>query len=61
MYTEKKPNLKIISEITHTTGQYLQGLMGPGISEGSFKLTKSINHITRLAMESLKIFFLSER
>ena len=32
--------------------------MGPAISEGSFKSTKPIYHLTRLAMESLKIFVL---
>ena len=26
----------------HATGKYLQGLMGPAISEGSFKSTKTI-------------------
>ena len=34
----------------------LQGLMGPAISEGCFKSTKTIYHLTRLAMESSKIF-----
>ena len=29
-------NLKIICEIMHATGKYLQGLMGPAISEGSY-------------------------
>ena len=33
-----KQNLKIICEITHATGKYLQGLMGPAISKASFKL-----------------------
>jgi len=36
MYIEKYE----ISEILHATGKYLQGLMGPGISKGSFKSTK---------------------
>jgi len=35
-YFEKK----FLCEITHTTGRNLQGLMGPAISEGSFKSTK---------------------
>jgi len=55
-YIEKKRNLKIICEITHATGKYLQGLMGPAINKGSFKLTKIIYHHTRLAMEISKIF-----
>ena len=55
MYIEKKQNLK---EIMHATEKYLQGLMGPAISEGSFKSTKTIHHLTRLAMESSKIFVL---
>ena len=38
----------------HATGKYLQRLMGPAISDGSFKSTKTIYHLTRLAMESLK-------
>ena len=49
---------KIICGITQTTGKYLQGLMGPAISKGSFKSAKTIYHLTRLAMESLKIFVL---
>ena len=57
MYIEKT-KLKIICEITHVTGKYLQGLMGPAISKGSFKSTKTIYHLTRLAMESSKIFVL---
>jgi len=52
MYIKKK----IISEITHATGKYLQGLMGAAISEGSFKSTKTIHHLTCLAMESLFCF-----
>jgi len=32
---KKKQNLKIICEIMHATGKYLQGLMGPAISKGS--------------------------
>ena len=57
--TEKKTrNLKIICEITHVTEKYLQGLMEPAISEESFKSTKTMYHLTRLAMESLKIFVL---
>ena len=53
IYIEIKRNLKIICEIMHATGKYLQGLMGPAISEGSFKSTKTIYHLTtRLAMES---------
>jgi len=35
-------NLKIISEIMIATGKYLQGLIGPAISKGSFKSTKTI-------------------
>jgi len=54
----KKSKLKTICEITHATGKYLQGLMGPAISEGSFKSTKTIYDLTRLAMESSKIFIL---
>ena len=45
-----KMKFKIIFEITHATGKYLQGLMG---SEGSFKSTKTIYHLTCLAIESL--------
>jgi len=52
---EKKLNLKIICEITHAAGKYL---LGQAISEGSFKSTKTIYHLTRLAMESSKIFVL---
>jgi len=37
MHIENKRNLKVICEITHATGKFLQGLMGPVISEGSFK------------------------
>ena len=33
MHIEKKRNLKIICEITHATGKYLQGLMGPAKPE----------------------------
>ena len=54
MYIEKKS--KIICEITHATAKYLQGLMGPAISEESFKSTKTIYQLTRLAMENSKIF-----
>ena len=32
--------LKIIFEVTHATEKFLQGLMGPTISEGSFKSAK---------------------
>ena len=32
---KKQQNLKSTCEITHATGKYLQGLMGPVISEGS--------------------------
>ena len=39
-FEKKKRNLKIICEITHSAGKYLQRLMGPAISEGSFKSTK---------------------
>jgi len=53
---KKKRNLKIICEIMYATGKYLQRLMGPAISKGSFKSTKTIYHLTCLAMESLKIF-----
>ena len=42
---------KIICEITHATGKYSQGLMGPAISEGSFKSTKKI-YLSCLDMES---------
>ena len=45
----------LICEIMHSIGKYLQGLMGPAISKESFKSTKAIYHLTRLAMESLKI------
>ena len=41
----------------HATGKYLQGFMGPAISEGSFKSTKTIHHLSRLAMESSKTLF----
>jgi len=34
----------------HATEKYLQGLMGPAISEGSFKLTKTIYHLTCLVI-----------
>jgi len=51
-----KQNLKIICEIMHPSGKHLQGLMGPAISKGSFKSSKTIHHLTCLAMESLKIF-----
>ena len=40
----------------HAIGKYLQGLMGPAISERSLKPTQTIDHLTRLAMESSKIF-----
>jgi len=53
---KKQQNLKIICEIKHATRKYLQGLMGPAISKGSFKSTKTIYHLTRLAMESSKTF-----
>ena len=56
MHIEKKRNLKIICEITHSTAKYLQGLMGPAISEESFKSTKTKYHLTRLAMKNSKIF-----
>jgi len=53
----KKRNLKIICEITHATGKYLQGLVGPAISKESFKSTKkTVYHLIRLATESSKIF-----
>ena len=42
--------------ITHATGKYLQGIMGPAISQGSFKSTKAIYHLSRLAVKSFKIF-----
>jgi len=45
MYIEKKLNLKIICEITHATGKNLQGLIGPAISEGSFKNKKKLHTI----------------
>jgi len=41
MYIEKRI-LKIICEIMHATGKYLQRLMGPEISKGSFKSPKTI-------------------
>jgi len=54
---KKKRNLKIICEITHAFVKYLLELMGPAISKGSFKSTKTIYHLaTRLAMESSKVF-----
>jgi len=57
MHIEKnKIFKKIACEITHATGKYLQGLMGPVINQGSFKSTKTIYHLTRLAMENSKIF-----
>ena len=56
-HIEKKTrNLRIICEIMHATGKYLQGLIRPAISERSFKSTKTIHHLTFLAMENLKIF-----
>ena len=55
MHIEEK-KLKIICEIAHATGKYLQGLMGSAISKESFKLTKTIYQPTCLAIESLKIF-----
>ena len=42
----------------HATGKYSQGLMVPAISEGSFKSTKTIYHITSLAMESSEMLVL---
>ena len=58
MHIEKNKTTKNeICKTTHATGKYLQGLMRPAISEGSFKSTKkTIHHLTRLAMESSKIF-----
>jgi len=58
MHVEKnKQNLKIIYEITHAFKKCLLELMGPAISKGSFKSTKTIYHLTTcLAMESSKIF-----
>jgi len=53
---KKNKILKIISEIKYDTGKYLQGLMGPGISEESFKSTKTIYHLKCLAIESSKMF-----
>ena len=38
------------------TEKYLQGLMRPAISKGSFKSTKPIHHLNYLAMKSSKIF-----
>ena len=32
----------------HATRKYFQGLMGPAISEGSFKSTKTIHHLIYL-------------
>ena len=40
----------------HVTGKYLQGLMRPVISEGSFKSTKPVYYLTCLAINSSKIF-----
>ena len=54
---KKKPQtLKIICEITHATGKYSQWLMGPAISKG-IKSTKTIHHLTRLAMGVWKYLF----
>ena len=39
----------------HGTQNYLPGLLGPAIGEGSFNSTKTIYHLTRLAMESSTI------
>ena len=41
-----KETLRIIYEILHATGKYLQGLMGPAISEGNFKSTKTMHTVT---------------
>ena len=38
----KKRNLKIICEIMHATGKYLQRLIGPAISKRSFKSIKKL-------------------
>ena len=57
MYIKKKKKKKL--KITHATKKYLQGLMGPAISEGSFKSTQTMHHLTHLAMESSKICFVS--
>ena len=46
----KKKNLCIICKITHATGKYSQGLMGPAISEESFKSTKTIYYLTYFVM-----------
>ena len=51
----KKTKFIIMCEITYATGKYLLGLMGPAMSEGSFKSTKTMYHLTHLAMESSKI------
>ena len=45
-------------EIMHATGKYLQRLMGPAISKGSLKSTKTVYHLTHLAMETSNIFVL---
>jgi len=52
VHTSLYTKIKIICEITHATRKYLQGLMGPAISKGSFKSTKTIYYLTCLAMES---------
>jgi len=51
----RKTIFKMSCEIIRATGKYLEGLMGPAISEGSFKST---HHLIRLAMESSKFFVL---
>ena len=45
-----------LSNYNYTTWKYSLELMGPAISEGSFKPAKTIYHLTCLAMERLKMF-----
>ena len=40
----------------HTTGKYLQELMGPAISKGSFNSPKTIYHLTRQNLKVLVSF-----
>jgi len=45
-------------EIMYAIENYLKGLMGPAISEGSFKPTKIVHHHIYLAIEKSKIIAL---
>ena len=54
----EKTKFKIIGEIMHATGKYLQGLMRLAISKISFKSIKTIYYLTCLSIESSKIFVL---